>query len=139
MNRIGYWGRFGAVVALFALGALSACSLKPYRIDIQQGNVVTAEQVAQLKEGMTRDQVRYLLGTPLLVDVFHADRWDYPYRFQKGDTGELTAVNVAVYFGDHGTVVRTEIDPALLAVKDEDAEKQDKTRVYDISVPVVKN
>lgn len=63
--------------------ALTACSYMPsfpYKIDIQQGNVVTKEMVAKLKPGMTRSQVRFALGTPLVTDAFHADRWDYIYR-----------------------------------------------------------
>ncbi|MGB6007406.1 outer membrane protein assembly factor BamE [Castellaniella sp.] len=56
----------------------------PYRATIQQGNWITSEQVAQLEVGMTRDQVRFILGTPTLQDVFHADRWDYPYYNQPG-------------------------------------------------------
>ena len=62
-------------VALLAL-LLAACGpLAPYRIDIQQGNYVTQEMVSQLRSGMTKEQVRYLLGTPLMTDIFHADRW----------------------------------------------------------------
>jgi outer membrane protein assembly factor BamE len=69
----------------------------PYRPDIQQGNFVSQEMVAQLKEGMTPDQVVFLLGTPLLNDVFHGERWDYPFRMQKGN-GEITTSSVTVYF-----------------------------------------
>jgi outer membrane protein assembly factor BamE len=72
---------------------------RPYRPDIQQGNFVTQEMVAQLKEGMTQEQVIFLLGTPLLNDVFHADRWDYPFRMQKGN-GEITSSRVTVFFKD---------------------------------------
>ncbi|MNR78083.1 Outer membrane protein assembly factor BamE precursor [compost metagenome] len=71
----------------------------PYRPDIQQGNFVSQEMVAQLKEGMTQDQVIFLLGTPLLTDLFHADRWDYAFRMQKGN-GEITSSRVTVYFKD---------------------------------------
>ncbi|WP_233588353.1 outer membrane protein assembly factor BamE [Herminiimonas sp. KBW02] len=71
----------------------------PYRPDIQQGNFVSQEMVAQLKEGMTQDQVVFLLGTPLLTDLFHADRWDYAFRMQKGN-GEITSSRVTVYFKD---------------------------------------
>jgi outer membrane protein assembly factor BamE len=60
----------------------------PYRIDIRQGNYITQEMVAQLKPGMSRDQVRFILGTPLVADIFHADRWDYIYSFKPG-RGEL--------------------------------------------------
>ncbi len=71
----------------------------PYRPDVQQGNFISQEMLAQLKEGMTRDQVRFLLGTPLVADVFHADRWDYPFRLERGN-GELTTSRVTVYFKD---------------------------------------
>jgi outer membrane protein assembly factor BamE len=53
--------------------------LEPYRITIQQGNYISQEMVAQLKLGMTREQVRFVLGTPLVQDAFHADRWDYVF------------------------------------------------------------
>ncbi|MFN7120929.1 MAG: outer membrane protein assembly factor BamE [Hydrogenophaga sp.] len=78
-----------------SLVALSACSsvtsrlpgitsvVTPYKIDILQGNVVTREQAAALKTGMSRDQVRDILGSPLLASVFHADRWDYVFTFRR--------------------------------------------------------
>jgi outer membrane protein assembly factor BamE len=56
----------------------------PYRMDIQQGNFVTQDMVDKLQKGQTRDQVRFILGTPLLTDVFHANRWDYIFRSSKG-------------------------------------------------------
>ncbi|HEU4850668.1 MAG TPA: outer membrane protein assembly factor BamE [Telluria sp.] len=71
----------------------------PYRPDIQQGNFVSQEMLTQLKVGLTREQVRFVLGTPLLTDVFHADRWDYPFRLERGN-GELTTSRVTVYFKD---------------------------------------
>jgi outer membrane protein assembly factor BamE len=55
----------------------------PYKIDIQQGNVVTREQAQALKPGIPRTQVREILGSPLLTSVFHADRWDYVFTFQR--------------------------------------------------------
>ena len=69
----------------------------PYRPDIQQGNFVSQEMLNQLKVGQTREQVRFLLGTPLLMDMFHADRWDYPFYLARGN-GELTTSRVTVYF-----------------------------------------
>ena len=78
----------------------------PYRIEIQQGNFVSQEMAAQLKEGMTQDQVRFVLGTPLLTDLFHADRWDYIFRL-KGGNGELTTSRVTVFFKD-GRLARFE-------------------------------
>lgn len=74
-------------------------TLTPYKVDIQQGNYVSQEMVAKLKPGMTRSQVRFILGTPLVVDPFRTDRWDYVYRFNKG--GELTEQRrIAVIFED---------------------------------------
>ena len=57
--------------------------LTPYRIDVVQGNVVTQEVMAQIQPGLGRLQVREILGTPLLVDPFHADRWDYVFTIQR--------------------------------------------------------
>jgi outer membrane protein assembly factor BamE len=70
------WRALAAVVACLAL---ASCFLKPHKIDVQQGNYIDPEAIAKLKPGMTRSQVRFLLGTPLLVDTFHPDRWDYLY------------------------------------------------------------
>lgn len=77
--------------------------LSPYRPDIPQGNFVSQEMVAQLKEGMTREQVMFVLGTPLLKDIFHADRWDYAFRYKKGN-GEITTSRVSVFFKDNRLV-----------------------------------
>jgi outer membrane protein assembly factor BamE len=85
--------RIHPLVALLLLGGCQAPSLPalptltPYKIDIQQGNVVTQEMMEKLKPGMTPSQVRFILGTPLVVDAFHKDRWDYVYRFSR--RGEL--------------------------------------------------
>ena len=57
--------------------------LAPYQIDIQQGNVVTQDMVDKLKPGMTRQQVRFVMGTPPIVDPFHKDRWDYVYYLNR--------------------------------------------------------
>ena len=57
--------------------------ISPYKIDIQQGNVVSQAMVDKLKAGMTRAQVRFALGSPLIVDPFRTDRWDYVYMYQK--------------------------------------------------------
>ena len=91
-------------LTLAALLLLGACSLmpgflQPYRIDIQQGNFVSQEMVSQLKLGMTREQVRALLGTPLLTDIFHADRWDYVYTLdRRGSAREQR--HLSVFFED---------------------------------------
>ncbi len=67
--------------------------LSAHKIDIQQGNYITQDMVAKLKPGMTRSQVRFILGTPLVADPFHADRWDYVYQMQKrGETVEFRKI-----------------------------------------------
>lgn len=71
--------RFFAVAALILI--LSAC-IKTHRIDIQQGNVITDDEVSQLTPGMSKREVRYILGTPLVVDPFHQNRWDYFYSLE---------------------------------------------------------
>jgi outer membrane protein assembly factor BamE len=78
--------------------------LEPYRMTIQQGNNLSQEMVAQLKLGMTREQVRFVLGTPLLMDVFHADRWDYVY-FLEVPGGKREQRNLSVVF-DKDKLVR---------------------------------
>lgn len=91
-----------------ASGFLGACSEDPiisnlpgiYRLDVKQGNVVTQESLNQLRPGMSRKQVRYILGTPLVVDVFHQNRWDYfYYDYLEGDT-ESGKNRISVYFDD---------------------------------------
>jgi len=100
-----------AAVALSA----GACSsswvpglLRPYRPDVQQGNVITKDMVEQLRPGMTRDQVRFLLGTPMLTDLFHQDRWDYPYYLRRR-SGETQIRKLAVYF-EEGKLARFDSD-----------------------------
>jgi outer membrane protein assembly factor BamE len=87
--------------------------LTPHRVDVRQGNFVTQEMVAQLKTGQTRDQVRFVLGTPLLADQFHGDRWDYIYRFQPG-RGELQQRRLAVFF-ENNKLARVEGDVTAAA------------------------
>lgn len=96
---------------LLLLPFLAACAeappithvLTPYRIDVRQGNFVTQEMVAQLRPGLSREQVRFILGTPLVADMFHVDRWDYVYRFQPG-RGEVQQRRLAVFFQDNKLV-----------------------------------
>lgn len=82
-----------------------ASAITPYRINIVQGNFVSREAAAQLREGMTRDQVQFLLGTPLLTDVFHANRWDYVFSFKRGNTQVVQQRRFTVFF-DNDRLVR---------------------------------
>ncbi|MCC7006243.1 MAG: outer membrane protein assembly factor BamE [Ottowia sp.] len=74
--------------------------LTPYRVAVVQGNFVSREAAAQLKLGMSKEQVRFLIGTPLLNDIFHADRWDYIFTYKRGDSVVVEQRRYAVYFAD---------------------------------------
>ncbi|AXP06971.1 MULTISPECIES: outer membrane protein assembly factor BamE [Pseudomonas] len=85
--------------------ALAGCSFPGvYKIDIQQGNVVTQDMIDQLRPGMTRRQVRFIMGNPLLTDTFHADRWDYLYSLQPGG-GERQQERISVIFNSNDQLV----------------------------------
>jgi len=86
-------------LALAGLLCLAAGCL--YRMPIQQGNFLDPNQVAQLETGMTRSQVMFLLGTPMVPNGFNTDRWDYYYYIKAGNRGEVTfAKRLTVYFKD---------------------------------------
>ncbi|RQR39086.1 MULTISPECIES: outer membrane protein assembly factor BamE [unclassified Burkholderia] len=99
-----------AIIAAAAVAALAGCSsydsvtqriaqsITPYRITVVQGNFVSQEKAAQLQAGMTREQVRALLGTPLLSDMFHADRWDYLFYFKRGSTSVVQQRDLVLTF-----------------------------------------
>jgi outer membrane protein assembly factor BamE len=100
---------------LLSFAFLSSCGyvpqipgVTPYRIDIQQGNFVSQEMVAQLKPGMSKEQVRLVLGTPLLTDIFHADRGDYVYWREKPGAKRENR-KLTVFFED-GKVTRLDGD-----------------------------
>ena len=110
------------VTVALALSALAGCGgllptlplgpLTPYRIDVQQGNVVTQEMMAKVQPGMSRSQVRFALGTPLIADPFHPDRWDYVYVLHK--KGQLVAQRriVAVFKDDKLVSIEGDVVPA---------------------------
>ncbi len=85
------------LLALLCAGALflSACV---YRIDIQQGNLLKDSDIDRVQAGMTRSQVQFLLGTPMIADSFHRDRWDYAYYFRHGRSREVQHRWIIVYF-----------------------------------------
>ena len=77
---------------------LGACV---YRIDVQQGNLLEQDEIDGVKVGMTRNQVRFLLGTPVAQDAFHSDRWDYIYFFKQGRSRKADRRWLIVYFDDN--------------------------------------
>jgi len=117
---------FAAIAAVFVL---TACSFfAPYRIDIRQGNYVDEAMLAQLKPGMTHEQVRFALGSPLVADVFRSDRWDYVYRFRSGRSRETEQRVVSVFFVD-GKLDRVEGD---LSLADGDEVMEPRARIIEV-------
>jgi outer membrane protein assembly factor BamE len=84
------------LVGLLGLGTLSTGCV--YRMNIQQGNYLEGRTVDQLQVGMTRSQVRYLLGTPMVPDAFDKERWDYLYYFKKGRWKRPEERHLIVFF-----------------------------------------
>ena len=112
-------GRRLATLAALAVAALAAgCAqtdprsrsglFSPYRIEVPQGNYVDMTMLKQVREGMTREQVRFALGTPLLVDPFRPDRWDYVFRFQHPN-GSADLRRATIFFAE-GRVAKVEAD-----------------------------
>ena len=113
----------GLLVGLLA----SACV---YRINIQQGNFLDQAAVDQVKAGMTRSQVRYLLGTPMVADSFNKERWDYIYYLKKGRSRHVDSRRVTVYF-DADKVARLDKPTAAeAAAQDASAAKIKNGRTY---------
>jgi outer membrane protein assembly factor BamE len=95
------------VILLAALVLAASAAGCIYRMDIQQGNLLDPEQVDQVEVGMTRSQVRFLLGTPMVIDTFDPDRWDYVYSLRRGHSRKVDRRHLVVWFeGD--TVARIE-------------------------------
>ena len=98
-------------LAICALLFLASCGNNfgfpgVYRINVEQGNVVTDEMVEQLRPGLNRRQVRYIMGTPLVEDAFHSDRWDYRYLLRNGNE-TLSTTQLTLWF-DGDELIRAE-------------------------------
>jgi outer membrane protein assembly factor BamE len=83
--------------------------VKPYRVDMVQGNFISREAAAQVQPGISREQVRLLLGTPLIQDVFHANQWSYVFYLRRGDSALVQQRQFTVTF-DGDVVVRAQGD-----------------------------
>jgi outer membrane protein assembly factor BamE len=110
MLRLPRSGLFCRLLAsLFAAVLVGACV---YRIDIQQGNVLEEENIDQVTVGMSRSAVQFLLGTPMIEDAFHQDRWDYTYYFRQGRSRDVQRRWFVIYF-ENDLVARLERDVVL--------------------------
>ncbi len=103
-----------AVFALLLIISLTACNSTlrfpgVYKLDIPQGNIITQEQVDQLRPGLTKRQVNFILGTPIIQDTFNQNRWDYVYSFQPGG-GERVQERITIFFDDAGEMTHFEGD-----------------------------
>ena len=92
--------RLQMALVTLALGALLTCGGCVYRINIQQGNFLKPEDIDRVQTGMTRSQVRFLLGTPMVRDSFDTDRWDYYYYLVKGHSRHKETRHVVVQFSN---------------------------------------
>jgi outer membrane protein assembly factor BamE len=113
----------GAALSL----TLSGCV---YRINIQQGNFLNQSAVDTVKAGMTRSQVRYLLGTPMVADSFNKERWDYIYYLKKGRTRHVDSRRVTVYFEGDKVARLDKPTDAEAAAQDASAAKIKNGRIY---------
>lgn len=97
------------IFTLLAAAVLSGCIFRP---DIQQGNLLSVKDIEQVQVGMTRSQVRFLLGTPMVSDPFAPHRWDYVYRMEYGRQRSVDSAHFIVHFeGDK--VVKVEMLDAI--------------------------
>ena len=113
----------GSAVSLMASGCV-------YRINIQQGNFLNQSAVDTVKEGMTRSQVRYLLGTPMVSDSFNKERWDYIYYLKKGRSRHIDSRRVTVYFDGDKVARLDKPSDAEAAKQDASAAKIKNGRIY---------
>jgi len=114
--------RFLSIALLIVL--VSSCSVVDpwiYKINKQQGNITKQKQVDKLEIGMTKEQVQFIMGTPMSVNSFNTDRWDYIYTYKPGH-GELTRNNLTLSFDDNQLI---KIEGKALLDDKEDKEKKD--------------
>jgi outer membrane protein assembly factor BamE len=119
---------FQRIIAVGILASLSCACV--YRINIQQGNFLDQVAVDQVKEGMTRSQVRYLLGTPMVADSFNRVRWDYIYYLRKGRTRHVDSRRVTVYFDGEKVARLDKPTDAEAAAQDASAKQIKNGRTY---------
>jgi outer membrane protein assembly factor BamE len=117
INRITSFALLGGLALAGCQRMPALPGLTPFKVDIQQGNYVTQDMVDKLKAGMTKSQVRFALGTPLVADPFHNDRWDYIYIMQKaGRLAEQRRI-VAVFKEDKLVRIDGDVKPAAASAE----------------------
>jgi len=126
-----------AAVTIMAVSGCGDYNWKPpgvYRIPIQQGTVIEQSMVSKLRPGMGKDQVKFIMGTPVIVDPFHSKRWEYIYTFKKGSDRVREQRHITLYFDDNDQLTHITGDiqtaaPGLLAQPEADERKQPQSIV----------
>jgi outer membrane protein assembly factor BamE len=109
-----------ATLALVTVLGLPGCV---YRLDVQQGNELTADMIAEIKPGMTRREVVKILGYPLISDPFNRNRWDYFYSFKSGKSRQITRYSAKLRFeGDYLSTIESDIPAADNPAESPDAD-----------------
>jgi len=114
------YARTGITALLVCVIVVSSGCLRAYRPNIQQGNIVTTDMLESLEQGMSRREVRYVLGSPMIEDPFHADRWDYVYTLREGRSKKRKQSTITVVF-DNDRLASVEGDPALREISELDS------------------
>ena len=109
-----------AIAVVSTLSFMISGCISMYRNDIAQGNYITQAQVDQLKLGMTKEQVRFVMGTPLLIDPFRPDRWEYVFTFQQANANTRTVRGVTVQF-EQDRIAK--VEATALVPKDDSTDK----------------
>jgi outer membrane protein assembly factor BamE len=104
MTHLSRFSLVAFVILLAGCTAAQGFTLRPYRMNIQQGNYLEAKDVDQLEIGMTQSQVRFLIGTPMIADPFNTERWDYVFFFKVGRTRDEISSRLTVWFEDDRVV-----------------------------------
>ncbi len=127
------------LILTIAAGVAVAGCLRPYKLDIQQGNVVSQREIAQLEPGMNKREVRYVMGTPLVVDPFHEDRWEYYYSFKGGDQSKPNTRRITLVFADDRLDhISGDVTPAERAGNPDDSETEVVASGTRVTEPVKK-
>ena len=129
--------RYFAISAILLVSLLQTSCIKPHKIGVWQGNALEQRAIDGVKPGMTREQVHFLLGTPMTKNPFNANRWEYLYLFQPGDGDPYRRLISVVFEGE--TVARIEGDITPPKKPDEGTEALDISKKLPTSKPAEKN